>query len=535
MYIAITPITNTNTNYKINFAGIKLPGIIKPDYFESKFDAELSDKIFNGFVNSIYEKIERNLMAFTPEKLENAIQNLLKEVPETNENEILTVMQRLTQWANYSCFPRLSGMLDEKGIRSIHKNGGINNDFEYFKSRKRIIKTNSQNPDKVYFITKNTVHNGLKMLEQNTKFINLEGFDDGINIYNDDNLLQEVSKTVLLKIKGLMNKNPKLPFEEALNVCLNRKISKSMKKLGLEFETLRIEAPPTRETVLRQMAPCGPVSKEQIRVTIETAAQYFAKGEKPYHRMRNNMADFFESKLDVFSKQRIVENLKIIKSQIDEYMQKKKLSAKNMYLIISEECGTNKSYGLITRMFAKQNNIPENKIITVMNIDSLNKYPKNSTFVVLDDLVGSGDSFCKVGDYNIYGWQLQPDKHILFCPLVAHTQGIETISDTISLAKRDSIDEILTIKSNIKDRLMTDREVKRDEYFRYDSHGSDAYGYEGFQGGEECLVFPYTTPDNNADMASFITKYFLPDSDAISSKHLAFANIELEIRKKLKL
>ncbi len=534
MYLGITPIANTSANYKLNFTGIKLPGVFKPDIFESKFDAEISDKIFQDFINTIYEKIERNLMAFTPEKLENAIQNLLKEVPETNEKEVLTVMQRLTQWASYSCFPRLSKMLDEKGIRSIHKNGGINNDFEYFKTKKRLIKTSSQNPYKLYLITKSTIHNGLKTLEPNTKFINLDGFDDGINIYNDDNLLQEKTKTVLLRLKELMNKNPKLSFEEALDACLNRKITKAMKTLGLEFEALRVDAPPTRKTILKQMAPCAPESKEHIKVTIETAAHHFAKGDKQYMIMRNNMADFFESKLDVYSKQRILENLKVIKSQIDEYMQSNKLSAKNMYLIISDECGTNKSYGLITRMFARQNNIADNKILTVENVMALNKYPANSTFIVLDDLVGSGDSFTKVGEYSTYGWQLGKDKHILFCPIVAHSQGIDTVKDAICFAKRDSVDEILTIKANIKERLMSKREVQRDEYFRYDSRGLDAYGYEGFEGGEECLVFPYTTPDNNADMASFITKYFLPDSDAISSKHLAFENIEIAIRKKLK-
>ena len=140
MNLCITPIVNTNANYKINFTGIKPPLVFQPDIFESKFDDEISDKIFKDFIDAIYEKIERNLMAFTPEKLENAIQNLLNEIPETNEKEVLTVMQRLTQWASYSCLPRLSKMLDEKGIRSIHKNGGINNDFEYFKTKKRLIK-----------------------------------------------------------------------------------------------------------------------------------------------------------------------------------------------------------------------------------------------------------------------------------------------------------------------------------------------------------------------------------------------------------
>lgn len=536
MYLGISPIANTNTHYKNNlqvrFSGFNLHGLFcQPDSFECKISTEAANKVFEEFITSINNKIDKNLMAYTPEKLENSINSLLIEFPNTNEKEILTVMQRLTQWANYSCFRRLSKMLDEKGIRSIHKNGGINNDFEYFKNRKKIISTNSQNPYKAYFITKNTINDGLKFLPPNTKFINLEGFDDGINIYNDDNMLKDVTKNVLQKLKELMDKNPRLCFEDALNACLNRKITQTMKKLGLEFETLRIKAPPTRETILKQMAPCAPKSKDEIKTTIENAAHYFTKNEKSYLQLRNNMADFFESKLDIYTKQRLLENLKILKSEIDTYLKNNHLSEKKLYLLISEEGGANKSYGLITRMFAKQNNISDNKIITLADIQELNKYPVNSTFIVLDDLAGSGDSLRKVANYDVNGWLLNKDKHILFCPIIAHRAGIDSVMDCISFAKRESFDEIITIKSNIKERLMNTREVKRDEYFRYDRNGLEAYGYEGFNEGGESIVFPYTTPDNNTDMASFITKYFLPNSQAIGNKHLAFDNIEHKSRK----
>lgn len=535
MYLGISPLTNSNTHYNTNlqvkFAGSKLHGLFTPDIFETNITPQVSNKIFEDFLNSIDAKIHRDLQAFTPRKLENAIQNLLKDVPNTNEHEILTVMQRLTQWANYTCLPKLGDKLTESGIGSTSKTGGVNNCFDYLKRSKGLIP--SQGIDRGYFITKNTLYADVSNCPAHTQFINLEGFDDGVNLFNSDQRLEELTRKAFLSIKNLMAKFPQLSFDDALNIYLNGRIIKTMKERGLNVETFRIKGEPTRETILTQMAPYRPDSKDTIKTTIETVARFFTKKESDFLQLRNNIADFYESKLEVYSKQRIIKSIDMLKTLINKFLMYKKLTEKDLYMIIPNECGQNKSFGLMTEMFARENNVSRSRIATIDDISELNNYPKNSAFIILDDLTCSGDALTKACNYDKFGWRVSKDKHILFCPISAHRNGIDSVQQVIEWQKRTHEDKILTIKKNIREHINTDREVNRDEYFKYDANGRDAYGYEGYNSAAECLVFPYTTPDNNTDLASFLAKYFLPNSNGVKNKHVAYETIEMKIENEL--
>lgn len=535
MNLTITPIRNINSNYnykQVRFSGWQRTCILPtPDVFECQMTKATADKIFDDLISSIDKKFHANLMEFTPQKLENAIQNLLKELPETTEKEVLTVMQRLTQWANYSCLSKLTQKLSDAGINSLHKYGGINNCFDYLKRSKGLIPCTGNS--KAYFITKNTINDNLQSLPTETKFINLEGFDDGINLFSDDEQLESVSKKALLSINKLRKKYPELSFAKALDVYLNGKVAQEMRTLGLNFQTIRLEAEPTREVILKQMKPFAPDSKDTIRTTIETIAEFFTKKNAEYLVLRNNIADFYESKLDVYSKQRLISNIKLLSKQINQYLKRHHLSEDNLYIMVPNEQGQNKSFGLITEMFARINNISAEKIVRIEDIQELNKYPEKSVFILPDDLTCSGDALSKISSYDQQAWFLGKDKHILFCPIVANSQGLDKINEAIEFAKRTHNDKTLTIKKNIKERSMAAKDVKRDEYFREDRIGNDAFGFEGYDNGEECLVFPYTAPDNNADLSSFITQYFLPSHNALKSRHIAFYTINLKIQNAL--
>ena len=129
-------LSQINCNKCIKFGVSRPLKPLKSDTFEV---VQLSEnQQFEKFVESIYSKIQRQLHSFTPRKLENAIQNTLKAFPQVSEEEVLTVMQRLTQWANYTCLPKFSEMLSENNIGSINYSTPINRNFHYFQHKKDI-------------------------------------------------------------------------------------------------------------------------------------------------------------------------------------------------------------------------------------------------------------------------------------------------------------------------------------------------------------------------------------------------------------
>lgn len=529
----------------LNFgAKLQCPNSPAPDTFEVLLTSLNENKQFCALIESIYAKYQKKLYLFSPQKLETAIKNILKSFPDLSEKEVLTAMQKLTQWANYTCLPNLSEMLAENNIGRICTSTPTNIFFNYFQHSKRLFPEQHDKPLTGFIVTMEEFNNYLYRHStnlRNTTFVNLEGFDHGVNLFRDDNLLESLTKKILTRAQIIKQKYPQKTFDNTLFLALNGNLITLMKILGYkEPITFRIDAEPTRETILKQMSPFYPQSKDDLRLTIETVAKYFTNNNQEYKILRNNIADYYESKLDVYTKQRLIESLKYMKKYIDNYTARKQISPENVFYLIPTDKNLTKSFSIITHMYQEIFNINPDKILKTDNISEINGYPSNSAFVILDDFAASGTSFVEAADYYKLASELEPDKHILFCPLVAHREGLDKIKEIISFSKRSGSDTILTIKSHIKDRLMTARDVRRDKYFYEDQTGIMALGYEGFNGEygsiSDCTVFPYMSPDNNADLASFITRYFLPSEAAISNKHLNFQeiNFKLNIKKNKK-
>lgn len=546
MNIGIFPCVSSITQPKLspvkqmNFGG-KLPACpILPeiDKFEgSCLPAGLQDKIFEQFLGTIDSKIQNQLCKITPKKLEISINKILKAFPNATEKQVLTVMQRLTQWADYTCLSKLAQLLDQQHINRIEYSTPVNQYFCYFQSYKRLFPKNNKNGQYyAHIVTKKELNQFCNQNEGNI-FINLEGFDDGINLFTDNTKLEEVTSIMLKKVQKFMAQHPGKGFEEALGQILNGRIVKTLQERGFKVKTLRIKAPADRKSILEQMSPCAPSSKEEIRLTIETVAEHFTKTPDAYRILRNNIANYYANKLDVYTKQRLIESLKLITKQIDRYVTKKNIQKDNVFYIIPSDKGA-KSFGVITHMFASLNNIPPSQILRLDNIAEIKTYPENSAFVILDDIAASGLSLSEAADYHKLVLAPKINKHILFCPIIAHEEGIDKIFDTITRMNRQKLDAILTVKSNIKKIAVSAEEMDCKKYFYEDQTGIIALGYEGFKGDSssilECTVFPYMTPDNNPDLASFITQHFLPSKAAIPGAHINLEEINLKLNKLLK-
>lgn len=155
-------------------------------------------------LSSIETKIKKQLRAYTPEQLDDTIINVLKEVPNTNEEQVLTVMQRLTQWANYGCLPVIGNNIVALNAKYITNNTNLNRVFNYLQTSKKLIDLDRLSDSVVTFVTEGDLSNILSKRQEAKTFINLEGFDAGVNIFTDDNKLQECTINTLFKIHNLL-------------------------------------------------------------------------------------------------------------------------------------------------------------------------------------------------------------------------------------------------------------------------------------------------------------------------------------------
>lgn len=510
---------------RLNFGGLK--GVTRPDTFEISPMA----KDFQRFVDKIMAKIQDKTYAFTPEKLEKAINATKANFPDFSEKEILTAMQRLTQWADYSCMKRFAATTQ---VGHIEPETPVNNCFFYFQRFKKLFPTRYLGP--AYLVATESELEKLSQISlKDRHIVNLEGFEQGVNIFTDNNNLEKVTAKTLKKVQQYQRENPAASFNEAIYAVLNSKIINAMKALGKDVETIQLSAPPTRSAILEQMSPFKEPSRADIVNTIELTAQKFTSNPKEYEQLRNNLAEFYAEKLNIFTKQKIIEALKEFRAKFDKYFQNSaSQSSENSYLMIPYLKGQTKSFDVIAQMYKWQNGIPDSRVAYINDIYQLNQYPPNATFILLDDMTISGNSLSTAANYHKDSFYVKNDRHILFCPIYAHETGLRNLDYTINCG-RHGIDDVITLPQYVRPSDRTPEEMKLDDYFLDNPIGNRAFGLEGYRAEgfsiKECLVFPYMTPDNNPDMASFITHLFLPDDYPIKSKHIKFKTVKEEVER----
>lgn len=508
-----------------NNESIKNGKVIVTDIFECT--GEDLNQVFERSVNSIWNKIQEQSCTFTPQKLETAITEVKKANPDNSDEEILTVMQKLTQWANYSCFKPLSEKLNLYDFKTVYTSfdNSLDDVFYYLITRKKLCKINRENSTYYSFVTKNNVDD-ICDSRRMIAYINLEGFDDGVNILSDENQLAPLTSNVLAKVNDYMHNNPQISFKRALSYVLNNEILSKLKLNGLYADTISIDKEPTRNVILEQMSPVLPQNKETIKNLIENLADYFEPFEKDENLLlKTRIAQFYDQKIDIYTKQRLINLMKEMQSKIIAFQERKNLPQENTYYLIK---GQLKSYSIITQMFARLNKIPENKIF--YNMDDGKCLPLNSTIVILDDIAISGESLQKIQTHT-----LRDDINVLFCPLIAHKNAINAKLYDIKMSKRSNKDHILNIITK-NNNLTETREGKIiTDYFNKSSQTFSVLGDNGFENKQNtlggCTTLPYMSPDNNAELSSFLLLKFLPNRYAIKNIHYKFDDVMCKFNK----
>lgn len=526
------PINNTQN---INFNGLgflkKTRGLVSDVFIPSQ---TTSQEKFAKSINNIWDKINNHPSNMTAEKLENAITTVKNTLPDTSEKAILLTMQRLTQWANYTSFETLGKKLNELDAGQVFfkENDLFHQCLDYFIDKKGILGNSIYNSYYSTYLTKSNLDMFQTQVGVN-KYINLEGFDDGVNFFTDDNLLASKTIKTIKKVKKKISENPNMMYEEALSHVLNDKIIQHAKDNNLTLETITLHNPATREVILEQMRPCMPSSENEIISVIDILANW-AKPETPEKLdfLKYKIAQFFEKNLEFFTKQDLIKSLKNINLQIKNFSKAHNIDEKNIYYLIPRsEQTSSKSFGVITHMYKELFQIPNDKIKRNTFYYDINSLPDKSAIVILDDATISGESLIYAGDYIDRAKKFDKNKHILFCPLISYENGLKDVNAIIKKLKRDNIDVTLTStilkspeKYSLKNKLYN-------MFFQKNEHGKLVFDYypQSRDANEKFIVLPYMSPDNNASLATILTQLFIPNHK--TAGNAAIKNIHISISK----
>lgn len=486
------------------------------------------------YINTIYEKINHKLQIFSHKDLDNTIKIVQSKCNEATEEEILTTIKKLTQFSSYKSLQQIGKQLQEQGITELANLGELYKYFNYFHEHKQLFELKNSPTKKIGIIfTPNDTANSRLMTElkkskdhpafEQILFINLEGFSDGVNLFTDNKKLPELTMKVLNEAKKLQKQTNNLTFDECVSEVLNKKVEQPLKKLGFNVHTVNFNTSSSKEAILNQMQPIMP-TKDLIRSTIESIADKYSPEKHSYKKLSHLIAEYYEQNVNIYSKQSIIEDLKKLNQKIELYMEQNNIQKENLY-IIEHQLEFPKSYEIINRMYKDLFNLPDEKIIKLKSITDINKYPENSTFIILDDIVGSGKSFIEIGEYYKEAPLISKQKHILFVPITATEKGINLIQENINNLSRKNIDNIILLAENMAPNTQNFH-IFNNIFFKLMPAKFYQILNKGFGKQGLCTAFPYMAPDNNAYISSNFVKLFLPSSNCIKSMPDTFKEIE---------
>lgn len=526
-------------------ADIQLPHIDnKPDWQNYKrITVKLDDDVnpiskkkldthIEKYVDNIYNKIYKKLQIFTKADLDNVINEVKNRFDDVTEEEILITIKKITQFSSYKSIPLLSEKLQEKGITDLANIGELFKYFDYFHQYKQLFKlSNSENKKYGIIFTKNDIQNldlmtrlkeiRNKPIFKDVLFINLEGFSEGINLFNDNKKLPDLTVKILKEAKNLKSKN--LTFEECVSQVLNNDIERSLKKLGFNVYTLNFNSYSTKKSILEQMSPIMP-EKDLIHSTIESIADKYSPEKYTYKKYSRLIAEYYDKNVNIYSKQSIIEDLKLLNKKIIEYIKQNNLSEDNLY-VIENMLNIPKSYNIINKMYMDLFNVPDKNILKLKNISEINRLPENSIFLILDDIVGTGNSFVEIGNYDKDAQCLSKNRHILFVPIIATKKGVDFVKNTIHSAARENYDHVIYLEENLLNVSSGTnifgsflKKILPQKFYQISDKG---YGEQA-----TCIAFPYMSPDNNAYISANLVSLFLPSMDCIKTLPANFKEIQ---------
>ena len=470
-------------------------------------------------LNSVYENYKSKLNETT----QNDIENICKDIElnsKYSKKDILNAMQLVSQFGNYQSLHSIGKSLKENNIgfipndskefkayvnnsyfkNTFKNNFGLNSSLYYCFLKKDLQKLDGSNIG--IFIDNNKLDDIEKLsLEEinhitnrkNIKFFILSGFENGINFIDRS---KDLKKETIKLLNYSQNHN--MPVDKAIdNEIINR-----CQKIGIEPIIIRNKNTATIENIYKQLKP-QQISKRELKAVIDaTAINKFTNTNEQIECVEN-LTQYLENTLEVYTPERISKDLKKINSKINKQVKELGKTNEDIIYIIPE---SGKSYDLINYQYQKINNISKDKFITLKDENSITKDLNidNKVLVILDDCSLSGSSLLEDENFNYYTIASNAKKNnsnIIFAPIYVSKEAEERIQKAIHKRKRNQDDFI--IKTNTNEKAWNEginninREIALNKSILSFNLNDSKY----------CIVFPYMSPDNNSEFASNIAVF----------------------------
>lgn len=504
---------NVNPSFKskpifsrLNF-GLKVKTLERDTIELSKFKLRASQ---------LYSQVCQKVANPTVEEISKIVDKFAEKFP---REDVLAVMHTLTQYSNMQSVYELYEVLKQNNIESLRGFGsynyydlyrndsdecryklpigylpGLSDVFGYFFDRcggkcplpqasyratildKRAVQVMQEYKDKAPI----KLH---QLINPQDKFIYIKNFEAGCNIFEDQGALEIKTKEALEKLAILKEKNEGVSTQKLLNFMFNKENRDAIDKLGIPYTVVEVNSKrkPTVESIVENLSQKIPTEKEVI-----DSLERFIKPLTQDDGLQLKYISDVKDKLTIYTFKTISEKLKALKGIIEkEVSQKGKDPNGILYFIPNYR----KSYGLISYIYQKVNNIPEEKFIDIdikalygeKEKDSLKKnISSEHTVVILDDASVTGESL--IFDLN---FKQAHAPEIMYATIFSTPEARANL-EVYKSPKLVSVDS-QTVCS-------LDRQVARNGHFNKHT----------------MLLFPYVAPDNNISVVKELVEKFYP-------------------------
>lgn len=496
--------------------------------YEKKSNVLLSNVSFKGNITrspimtttydaakKLYTDYEKSLNEVSIKDIKKSALNISTDM-QIPIKDVLYTMQKLTQFANLRSVSKIGERLQKDNIATIGDTKGtmtlkhrrtnstipspiikntIENDIglhrtlDYLLIKKNISLLNPyKNLNNAVFLDDMKVSQLEELKENdklafeaykkipNAKYYVISSWDKGITFIDRTKNLETETRKILKETKET-NKS----IDEVIDAPLLDRI----KKLGLKPNIIEIENLPTITGIYHQMAPEKMYRSEMFNlidvnsdIKLESNNDLKLAGKKETVR-------YLRKNLKVYTPENLSSAIKRMKPKIDEYVKNRGKTEEDILFVLPDD---SKSHYLINYMYAKINDIPNEKFVNTSTLKHNKTLAKDKILILLDDCTLTGNSISTIIDNDLNSNIVNNSNSILFAFVCGNKNA--KFKET-NKKHRIILDNIkgLNIKTS-SDEINT-------------LVGKSYFG----KNKSFCLSFPYMGPDNNNELGTSIALY----------------------------
>lgn len=464
-----------------------------------------------GVFRDLQSRLEREMGVLSPEQISQIAARISKKM-QIPEERVLQVMSELTQFGNMKALKQLGTELQKRNISGFFEDTGIstNSTFNYLLTKEQIALKPTKEQKKAFILDAA----GMKYLEnlsetqrqnfykqvRNKEIILIElegtGLKVGNNYYSYTMLdggqnLEAMTETVFEQAKNGKTAHEVLQgdFRERLDKIFGSSFSRNY------LTSISLKGKADANNIAAQIRPNMPDAKYMEKAADTVIKNSEGLTDKEKILAKSVIAKYYDYMAKIYSSDSFAELLRAKHSAIEQHVFQLGKTMDDVVYIYPAE---NKSFDLVCLQYAKINGIDTDKIILYDGMRH-NKNLDGKVVVLLDDVVGSGDSMISQKFHYQTFLHTQNDVNMLFVPITCAESGRFNIIGTIKKYSRNGMDFL--VYDNTQSSKYTDfvNYLTPEEARILDK----IIGDKGYDNGGLVTGFQYMIPDNNSSLSGY--------------------------------